>query len=819
MNKVSYKSIFPCRGKARSTSSALAETPLPRSENEKRRDFYTRLLSVDIVSPVYCSQSFGEILNGIERLYTYMPAQENSEWTVSGDRVVEERIYRTLAFLGARTRENYYDAHFFAQLACLLQNLVLSEIPHAQRYTLAPGTGMVSANTAQKNEGVYLNSGLFSPHLHALLFPRGGSQLFTLHAGEKESNIPLTNEAIVGLYALNELRDFFPTFQYVYAAFRAPAMDMGEGAVFSDGAYTTYTLVERLDGHVPLAEWLADSQRTAGEIHEVLTQIFLALGLAQKKFGFSHNNLKMSNVFVRTSTDPVKFFYPDGSGSSRGHLLTSRHIAKITNFVHSRVALPTGPTRSAVARPLLTGKYDEKHGYTPERSNNHMDIAAFLLEICTLTKSVECTRKYFVLPDKLRIDIKRPEVFWLLHLCLGSNMGALVDLISSSGSLPFSESAHPVDIDVLSETQRVYYSYLYAELANASALFDPFSGRGGRPPPGPYMVMAYESGRQDASPTCPVNDAWNSRQHCLDIRVGVNSISEIRRTLSSLHPHGGYGSAAERMTRNRNLDARDISAVQAAVDEIFTRHGTSTVRFAPDFMQFSRKKIELEIIKLQKLEAMYGPLFYNDRDGSTVSSFMHFAKNADWEKEKTRFSRNAIIFGSLTVLLIAFMYMAYADSNSLAAIEYMPDGNVEFSAVPELASEMTEQFMSTTGATRSGMSEWFGSLTSFFTGRTRERINSSVNADLNVDYLPSVVTSGSSRNASFIGRVMRPFMNLTYAFLDWIPLMGGALSILFNWCAIVLFQNVRTKIVEFFAKRLYTKALGSDMLNYEVVVT
>lgn len=64
----------------------------------------------------------------------------------------------------------------------------------------------------------------------------------------------LMNEAIVGLYALNALRDSVPNFYYVYASYQAPA-PMSDTTLYSGSIFRTYNLVEYVPG-VTLRSWI-----------------------------------------------------------------------------------------------------------------------------------------------------------------------------------------------------------------------------------------------------------------------------------------------------------------------------------------------------------------------------------------------------------------------------------------------------------------------------------------------------------------------------------------------------------------------------------
>jgi hypothetical protein len=373
------------------------------TKDDKKRHYYT-LLCVDIITPIYCNSRLSNV-------YKDGPTDYSDE--------VKElfRVISDSTKLQNHSRTNFIDAGHFRTLACILQNLTFIE-SNGGRYQATRDyetiTAMQGSRTA--SQGVYAQ-GLFDPNVTEALFT-DGRDIFVVHAGNARSNIPITNEAVVGLYALNNLKRLFPTFQYVFTAFRAPALDMDEKKAFKrKDFYSTYTLVEKLSStHITFKKWLVIQGRTEKEVNEVLFQIFAAIGYAQEKYNFSHNDLRMRNIFIDTYEEAQTLDFIDLS-------IKTKHVVKITNFVYSHIKLRHSDDPNDTVK-INTGRIAPSTGYTAEKSNNIMDIALFLIEIAMYRESLECD---MVLAFPRGFEFKRnSEIKWLFEFLMKDTLGKLM---------------------------------------------------------------------------------------------------------------------------------------------------------------------------------------------------------------------------------------------------------------------------------------------------------------------------------------------------------------------------------------------------------
>jgi hypothetical protein len=409
-------------GVADTLSSAFGRT---EGDPKKREKFYRDLFSVDIITPLYCAFD-------PENLERYNRRPRNSQ---------ENHVYQ-LSELREKLHSGFNDSRLYAQIGCYIQDLVFREVTHGRPYLLNGGEEVsralvdrmlpIFASTDKDESSDIYFDGIFSQNFSNFFLNE--NPLFVIHAGDRDSNIGLTNEAVVGLYALNELRDYFPTFQYIYAAFRAPAFVNGE-AMRDRNYYSTYTLVETLEDCVPLGDWIdGGSDDFEKNLAHVLFQVFAAIGFANEKYGFSHNNLKMSNIFVRKIQEKTTL----GFGEFR---MKTQYITKIANFTQSRIA------RGEHGLATPTGKFDEANGYSPSRSNNLVDFLTLLTEICMYRKSIEVSSILGILPGSIKIKVsENTEVIFLLKLLTENNLNNFIKIMT--GGVQKSAASNEMDMDM-----------------------------------------------------------------------------------------------------------------------------------------------------------------------------------------------------------------------------------------------------------------------------------------------------------------------------------------------------------------------------------
>lgn len=172
--------------------------------------------------------------------------------------------------------------------------------------------------------------------------------LFDVRVMNKHYQDMALNEAIVGMYALNALRQVIPSFQYIYEVYTGKQAEVdfrgtGRGQAFAKrAAEQYYTLSERFGENEPtLAEWIdqnAGDPQFSRRLNEIVSQVFFALIVAREQCEFSHNWLTIHAVRVRPQAKPVTLSFPLLSGGVVK--VTTDVVACITDFGASHAKVP-----------------------------------------------------------------------------------------------------------------------------------------------------------------------------------------------------------------------------------------------------------------------------------------------------------------------------------------------------------------------------------------------------------------------------------------------------------------------------------------------
>lgn len=199
------------------------------------------------------------------------------------------------------------------------------------------------------------------------------------------------NELLVAMFGLNALRQYIPSFMFVYGSFRsfsslAAADDVDSIELFSGMGWTRYNMVETKNG-ITLFNEIMEHAHETGHILNLLAQIVLALWIAREYCDFSHNDLHTDNVIVQ-ELDTVRLIeFRHGKNEI---VLPVKKLATIIDFGRSHIRIPltlddayylVDDPRSA---PFIefdsetayfhTGHISSHSGYTPVAPNSLSDI-------------------------------------------------------------------------------------------------------------------------------------------------------------------------------------------------------------------------------------------------------------------------------------------------------------------------------------------------------------------------------------------------------------------------------------------------------------
>jgi len=220
----------------------------------------------------------------------------------------------------------------------------------------------------------------------------------------------LAHEAIVGMGALNKIRDKVPNFMHTYGAFMCsmPIFDEN-GKIFSMCATkenpVTYLVVENIQNGIQLHEVIKTLSES--EFLQVYLQILNALSVAYKDFDFTHYDLHSSNVMIQVLPYyiSIPLYFPNGDV---GYIKT-KHLARIIDYGFSHVYLEN----------VHFGKYGlEQYGINPTSSFPMHDAYKLLLYCAVGAKeevfnSIDKIYSFFGGNVRERISKRTPDDFFV----------------------------------------------------------------------------------------------------------------------------------------------------------------------------------------------------------------------------------------------------------------------------------------------------------------------------------------------------------------------------------------------------------------------
>lgn len=185
----------------------------------------------------------------------------------------------------------------------------------------------------------------------------------------------LAHEAVVGMGAINKLRNKIPTFAHTYGAFMCspPILDQS-GKVISwcanksrDQSDVTYLIIENINDSDTLSNISPKLSRE--EFLQIYLQIINALNIAYKDYDFTHYDLHPGNVLIQTLPYKVAVPFHNPSNKTIMYIITNK-LARIIDYGTSHIYLQ--------GRHL--GKYGLEYiGIDPESSFPMYDAYKLLL--------------------------------------------------------------------------------------------------------------------------------------------------------------------------------------------------------------------------------------------------------------------------------------------------------------------------------------------------------------------------------------------------------------------------------------------------------
>ena len=169
------------------------------------------------------------------------------------------------------------------------------------------------------------------------------TELFVMKSPRKLDSDDLIHEAFIGFLGLNYLRKIVPNFMYVYgyAQCSPPVLDNKQPITWcsSSEPAVSYLISENIRNSRTIKEFVADPDVTVDDLLNVLWQVWNALNVAYKTYGYTHYDLHYGNILVRDFGRPIAVpYYGIGeNGNAAVGWLVSRYVAYIIDYGYSRI--------------------------------------------------------------------------------------------------------------------------------------------------------------------------------------------------------------------------------------------------------------------------------------------------------------------------------------------------------------------------------------------------------------------------------------------------------------------------------------------------
>ena len=172
------------------------------------------------------------------------------------------------------------------------------------------------------------------------------SELFVMKTPRDAKGDDVIHEAVVGFYALNKLRHILPNYMYVYGYTKcSPTIfNKQHGGTnrltwhTSSAALVSYLISENIKDSVTMKEFVKDTSVTGTDLMAVFIQIFNALNVAYKSYGYTHYDLHHCNVMVRRYAYMIAIPYFGASHEIIGYIASS-FVPYIIDYGYNRITV------------------------------------------------------------------------------------------------------------------------------------------------------------------------------------------------------------------------------------------------------------------------------------------------------------------------------------------------------------------------------------------------------------------------------------------------------------------------------------------------
>lgn len=171
------------------------------------------------------------------------------------------------------------------------------------------------------------------------------TNLFVVKVPRDTAEDHLVHEAAIGILALNKLRAWVPNFMYVYGyAQCSPAVLENKELVTwcsSNTPAVSSLISENIINAMPLGDFVKHATVTEQNLLAVYLQLFNALNVANKAYGYTHYDLHAGNVMVRDFGKLVAVPYYATNAVTEGPVgyIISQYIPYIIDYGYNRIQI------------------------------------------------------------------------------------------------------------------------------------------------------------------------------------------------------------------------------------------------------------------------------------------------------------------------------------------------------------------------------------------------------------------------------------------------------------------------------------------------
>lgn len=219
------------------------------------------------------------------------------------------------------------------------------------------------------------------------------NKLFILKVAKKNdqrSVNEMIHECFIGIYALNNIRQYVPNFTWTYGMLSCTKPILRGKEIISWCVPTkneNYLILENIRGATPLSKFI--NTCTTSEYLQVFLQILNALTFAHKHYGFTHSDLHDANILVRKLKHKIAIPCYNG-----GYIITDL-IAFVIDYGQSFVYYK--------GKPEGYGKYkgDKKSDYISSLEPNPAIDSHKMLMFTATTAAVNKRDDLFIFMEEL----------------------------------------------------------------------------------------------------------------------------------------------------------------------------------------------------------------------------------------------------------------------------------------------------------------------------------------------------------------------------------------------------------------------------------